>query len=225
MVTMLWTSNSENTTQCVASCHLLPPPPGSIYGCCFKIQRSSLPAYHSPPPPPTTPDGSTTFSRYNTMCGGMSLAALSPRKHLWLLFQDITQFAACISLPHPDGSTTASRYNTMCGRGCMLLAAPPPLRMDLWLLFQDITQFAACMSSNSGSIGESEAAVTVPGIRDVYSPFTGVFSSCDIVGKPSCGFKRGDALLVILDFSCSCLFISSNSFRKLVNKIMITLLQ
>ena len=74
------------------------------------------------------------------------------------------------------------------------------------------------MSSSRGSTGESDGVTALPGIGDLYSLFIDVFSSCANVSLLSCWFKLGDVLSVTLDFSCNCLFISSNSFRKLANK-------
>ena len=85
-------------------------------------------------------------------------------------------------------------------------------------LFHDITQFAACMSSMCVSSSGPPVAKAAPGILEPYSPFTnGSWSRAD-ARILSCGLKLGDTLLITFDFSCSCLFISSNSFRKLLSQ-------
>lgn len=86
-------------------------------------------------------------------------------------------------------------------------------------LSQDITQFAgSCKSSSFGSTGES-AITAVPGIRELDSSF--LYSCCSSRVKESplpWGVIIVDAFSVLFDLSCSCLFISSSSIRRLVNK-------
>ena len=74
------------------------------------------------------------------------------------------------------------------------------------------------MSSRFGSTGES-AITALPGIRELDSPF---LYSCFLSRVKERSLTRGvirvDAFSVLFDFSCSCLFISSSSIRRLVNK-------
>ena len=86
-------------------------------------------------------------------------------------------------------------------------------------LSQDITQFAgSCMLSGFGSTGES-AITALPGIRELDSPF---LYSCFLSRVKERSLTRGvirvDAFSVLFNLSCSCLFISSTSIRRLVNK-------